>query len=279
MEELKISRVIKALGLKRQIIGVKFIVFESEYDINEATEQKHSCFCEMVNRAGNGEKTKINAENLIHLEDAYAVGILPVPEEVQFDRKGYQSGMYDSLAIARNVFSERKYIPQKIYGIEISPLIKMGDADLALIIGTAKNMMRIMQGYVLYHGVAKNIVTTGNGEIGDELMSIPFINNDINISLLNTFTRENGNFFDEEMGTAMPIHQFSQIMDGVLNTVNLTENNRPKRDILSRLNYPEELGFEIKMNFDYAIKAREYQKYWDECSEKESGLGGEKVGK
>lgn len=59
----------------------------------------------------------------------------------------------------------------------------MHDADIGLIIGTAKDVMRVMQGYVKYYGVAQNVVSVGNCGVCSELISKPFMNNDMNVSL------------------------------------------------------------------------------------------------
>lgn len=270
MEELRIQRVTKALGLNRQIVGIRFLVYKKEYDENPGSEMADTTLCKMVSQAGNGLRTKTSAKGLHCLAGAYASGMSEIPEEVSSARAEYSRCMYESFAIARQVFTSKKYIPQKIYGIEISPLEMMGEADLALIIGTAKDMMRVMQGYARYYGVAKNILTTGTSGVCSDLISKPAVNNDINVSLLSSGSRKNGSFSAKEMGIAMPIHYIADTMAGILETVNLTENNKPKEEILKRLNYPEELGFSIRMNYDYAIQGMEYQKHCEECLAEEN---------
>ncbi|EOS73791.1 hypothetical protein C817_04908 [Dorea sp. 5-2] len=88
------------------------------------------------------------------------------------------------------------------------------------------------------------------------------MNNDINISLLSRDARKNGGFSMQEMGASIPIHMLQHVLDGILETVNLTENNKPKQEILSRLDDPEELGFSIRMNYDYAIQGSELLVKW-----------------
>ncbi len=67
------------------------------------------------------------------------------------------------------------------------------------------------------------------------------------------------------MGASFPIHLAENIFKGILETVNLTENNIPKKKILERLDSPDELGFEIIMNHDYAIQSSKYVEYCEEC--------------
>ncbi|GAA6490675.1 DUF169 domain-containing protein [Candidatus Bariatricus faecipullorum] len=269
MEERKIQQAMKALGLKRQIIGVRFLVFRQDYEASKGEEMEKSTLCQLVLWAGDGKKVKAGMENLSCRNGAYAVGMCSVPEEEKSGRKEFTSGDYESLAVARQICENKQFIPQNIYGIEIAPLEKMGEADIVMMIGTAKDIMRIMQGYVRYYGVAKNVVTVGKCGVCSELISRPFMNNDINVSLLSRCARKNGDYQKGEMGISMPVHMVNSVLTGILETVNLTENNGPKREILERLDYPEELGFSIRMNYDYAIQGMEYQKYCAECMKEE----------
>lgn len=270
MEKLRITRVTKALGLTRQIVGVRFLVYKKEYEQSDAVEENVVSICKMVGLAGAGKKVKAKCDNLDCQKGAYAVGLAEVPELVRSGRGDYRSGKYESVAVARQVYDSKKYIPQKIYGIEIAPLIEMEEADLALIISSAKSMMRIMQGYVRHYGVARNILTVGTQGVCSDLISKPFMKNDIQVSLLSCGARKNGGYSEQEMGASMPIHFFTTVMDGILETVNLTENNKPKQEILERLDDPEELGFAIRMNYDYAIQGMEYQKHCEECMTEEN---------
>ena len=270
MEELEVRRATKALGLKRQIIGVRFLVFQKDYMNSPYQEIEQTTLCQLAEQAGNGEKVKAKAENINCLNGACAVGLHSISEEQTSGLSDFQSGNYESRSIARKIFANKEYIDQKIYGIEFAPIETMGAADIAMFLGTAKDIMRIMQGYVRYYGVAKNVITVANGGICSELISKPFMNNDINLSLLSSCAREKCNFSSDEMGISMPIHYLENVLKGILETVNLTENNRPKQEILQRLEYPGELGFSIRMNYDYAIQGMEYRKYCEECR-KEQG--------
>lgn len=265
MYELKIRRTHKALGLTRQIVGVRFLVMQKEYDTCNAEEKNQTTICDMVHIAGSGMKVKAKADSFFCMNATYAVGLNKVPEAVSSGREDYQSGRYESLAISRQISVNKQCIPHTIYGIEIAPIECLGTADIAIAIGTAKDIMRIMQGYVKYYGLAKNMIAVANNGICNELIAKPFMNNDINVSLLSACARKNGKYKSAEMGIAMPIHMLENVLDGVLETVNLTENNKPKRELLERLEYPEELGFEIRMNYDYGIQASEYEKYCEEC--------------
>ncbi len=208
---------------------------------------------------------KCNASTIGCDDAAYAMGLKEVPEYVYSGRKEYEDRKYLSKSIAFQVQNEKKYIPQKIYGAIISPLEEIENPDLVIVIATAKDMMRLTQGYSRYYGVNKNLLSIGVQGICSELVSKPFMNNDLNVSLLSNCCRKLNDFSAGCMGASFPIHLAENIFKGILETVNLTENNIPKKKILERLDSPNELGFEIVMNYDYAIQASKYEEYCEEC--------------
>ena len=265
MDNLQITRVSKALGLENKILGLRFLVLEKEYNDSLAEEHKGLSLCSLVKLACQGKSVKCNASTIGCDDAAYAMGLKEVPEYVYSGRKEYEDRKYLSKSIAFQVQNEKKYIPQKIYGAIISPLEEIENPDLVIVIATAKDMMRLTQGYSRYYGVNKNLLSIGVQGICSELVSKPLMNNDLNVSLLSNCCRKLTDFSAGCMGASFPIHLAENIFKGILETVNLTENNIPKKKILERLDSPDELGFEIVMNYDYAIQASKYEEYCEEC--------------
>lgn len=265
MDNLQITRVSKALGLENKILGLRFLVLEKEYNDSLAEEHEGLSLCSLVKLACRGKSVKCNASTIGCDDAAYAMGLKEVPEYVYSGRKEYEDRKYLSKSIAFQVQNEKKYIPQKIYGAIISPLEEIENPDIVIVIATAKDMMRLTQGYSRYYGVNKNLLSIGVQGICSELVSKPFMNNDLNVSLLSNCCRKLTDFSAGCMGASFPIHLAENIFRGILETVNLTENNIPKKKILERLDSPDELGFEIVMNYDYAIQASKYEEYCEEC--------------
>lgn len=265
MDNLQITRVSKALGLENKILGLRFLVLEKEYKDSSAEEHEDLSLCSLVKLACNGKSVKCNASTIGCDDAAYAIGLKEVPEYVYSGRKEFEDRKYLSKSIAFQVQNEKKYIPHEIYGAIISPLEEIENPDLVIVIATAKDMMRLTQGYSRYYGVNKNLLSIGVQGICSELVSKPFMNNDLNISLLSNCCRKLTDFSAGCMGASFPIHLAENIFKGILETVNLTENNIPKKKILERLDSPDELGFEIVMNYDYAIQASKYEEYCEEC--------------
>lgn len=265
MDNLQITRVSKALGLENKILGLRFLVLEKEYNDSLAKEHEGLSLCSLVKLACQGKSVKCNASTIGCDDAAYAIGLKEVPEYVYSGRKEFEDRKYLSKSIAFQVQNEKKYIPHEIYGAIISPLEEIENPDLVIVIATAKDMMRLTQGYSRYYGVNKNLLSIGVQGICSELVSKPFMNNDLNISLLSNCCRKLTDFSAGCMGASFPIHLAENIFKGILETVNLTENNIPKKKILERLDSPDELGFEIVMNYDYAIQASKYEEYCEEC--------------
>lgn len=216
MDNLQITRVSKALGLENKILGLRFLVLEKEYNDSSAEEYEGVSLCSLVKLACQGKSVKCNAYTIGCDDAAYAIGLKEVPEYVYSGRKEYEDRKYLSKSIAFQVQNEKKYIPQKIYGAIISPLEEMENPDLVIVIATAKDMMRLTQGYSRYYGVNKNLLSIGIQGICSELVSKPFMNNDLNVSLLSNCCRKLTDFSAGCMGASFPIHLAENIFKGIL---------------------------------------------------------------
>lgn len=261
MENKNVEYMGKALGLERRIVGVNFLAYRTEYDECPAKEsERKGTFCSFVNRASHGEVLKVCGKHFACQGGALAIGVKDEPERTRSGRIYEHCGLYGSHAIARSVNEGMTHIEHKIYGVMVGPLGEIEDADVVIILGTAKQMMRIVQGYTYEYGVAEHLSTVGNQAMCSDLCAKPFMNNDINFSFMCCGARINTRCSDGEMGASMPVQMFKHVVNGVLQTLNLTEPNSVKEEILSRLSDPMELGVEIRMNDSYGKNAGQYQK-------------------
>lgn len=260
MEDIRVKRLVKALGLERHIVGIEFLAYRQEFEESKAEALKEKrTFCGFVNKASRGESLKVTGENFSCLGGAQSIGVLVEPETTKSGRLYEHCGLYSSHAVARSVNEGMQHIKHKVYGVKASPLEETEDADVVIILGNAKQMMRIIQGYSYEYGVAHHLTTVGNQAMCSDLCAKPFMNNDINFSLMCCGARASTQCTDGEMGVGMPIQIFRRVVDGVLATLNLTETNNVKKEILERLDSPDELGFEITMNTSYGKNAGEYR--------------------
>ena len=270
MENENVFKLRRALRLERRVVGVHFLAYRQEYDtsLHEPMQGKRS-FCGMVHLASNGEKIKVNGKNFACLGGAQSLGILDEPEATMSGRLYRECGLYGSHAIARQVNDSMQHIKHKIYGVEVGPLEEMEKADTVIILGSARQMMRIMQGYSNKFGVARHLSTVGNQAMCSDLVAKPFSNNDINLSLMCVGAHGNTRCSDGEMGIGFPIQYMHPLTDGVLLTLNLVEYNEEKKRILEGLDDPMGLGMPIEMNVSYGQNAARYREYCNEMEMKE----------
>jgi uncharacterized protein (DUF169 family) len=270
LENESVSRLSLSLGLTRNIAGVKFLAYRQEFEACGAAQvEGKMSFCAMVNKACHSEEIKANGTNYSCMSGAQSTGVLDEPEAAKSGRWAKECGLYSSHAIARQIVDGMQHIKQKIYGVNVAPLAEMNEADVVVIIGNARQMMRIMQGYAYHYGVARHISTVGNQAICSDLVAKPFSNNDINISLMCSGARANTRCEEGEMGAGMPIQMFKRVVDGVMATMNLVEKNDMKEKILARLKTPDELGTPVILNHSYAANLAKYRQYCAEMVESE----------
>ena len=90
MKEDNLKRIPKALGLDRQIIGLKFISFRQEYETLKLSAIKGKvAFCYMTKKAMDGEYLKVCADNFLCNAGSYALGIVEPGISVTSGRSYY----------------------------------------------------------------------------------------------------------------------------------------------------------------------------------------------
>lgn len=246
------------LNLQHPVVGIRFLFLKEEYDSIDASEPAIKCtFCSLTGRAMKGEITKGKADSFGCQGGPEMLGMKPVPNYVRSGKQFSKFRLYEDSAVARQVQKDLCFVDQKIYGVVVGPVEKIENPDVVMLICDAWQMMRIIQGYTYHNGMAKNIGMIGNQGICADLVSRPYVCNDLNISMLCSGARRGTNAQDSELGAGMPPHIFDDVMRGVLATVNpATEDNR-KRALLERLDEPEQLGFPIEMGKMYVSYARD----------------------
>ena len=219
MENERITKLMKELNLTRQIVGVRFLVYQKEYhDCSAEAFQGKLRLCGFVNKANHGERIKVNIDNFSCTGGPNQSGMSLAPEKHISGQGMKYCGLYSDLGIGREICESFNRIPQKIYGMEIGPLSEMSDADVVIILGMAEQIMRIMQGYTYHYGVPAPLVSVGNGAMCSDMVSKPFMRNDINLSLMCCGARTSTISDLGELGVGMPSHMFRYVADGVFNT-------------------------------------------------------------
>ena len=261
MFERDVRRMTLALGLERQIVGVRFLYSWAEFQDSPLPVYGHSTrFCYMVMKAGMGEKFKAEKRNFACGRSREALGIDPPQGTTKSGELYYSCGIYESRAVAKQVEDEAVSIPQSIYGIEIGPLHELETADVVIFIADAFQMMRIVQGYCYHFGTMKNLGMVGNQGVCADLGARPFVTNDFNFSILCAGTRQTCHWKRSELGGGVPIQMFPQLVEGVVQTINGIEYPAAKEEILERLSDPMELGVKIDASIHYGKSAAQWAK-------------------
>ena len=213
MEQERIKSISEKLELKREIVGIRFLVYEQDYDTcsAEKTEIK-TRLCGFVNRATHGKRTKVVSENFTCSSGPELTGMREESERMHSGQLMSHCGLYSDLGIAREVCKNTMPIPQKIYGLEIGPLAEMEEADVVIVIGMAEQIMHIVEGYTYHYGVPQPFISVGNCAMCSDMTSKPFMRNDLNLSLMCCGARTST---VSELGE-LPAHMFRYIAEGVM---------------------------------------------------------------
>ena len=259
MKNRDVNRMNKALGLKRCIVGVKFLYFEHEYHNLEINEYgRKTSYCMMVKHAMDGNHFKANLGHFACRCAIEALGLADEMEGVEFGQRYYSLNLYESRAVAKDVTRDISRIKQKIYGREIGPLDELEDADVVMLMVNAYQLMRVVQGYTYKWGIPKHLYMAGNQGVCADLTAGPFEKNDLNFSVLCAGTRRMCAWGDDEIGVGLPIQQFEPLTEGIIQTMNYIDYPNQKDAIRARLVSPDELGVLVDDNLHYGKLGKEY---------------------
>lgn len=269
MEKKLVQKFSIALGLKRKVIGIKFLFIQEEYQDFEGEEVKGKpSFCGLTAQAMEGKIMKGKYDSFGCQGGPEMLGMKKVPNYVRSGKQFETFRLYEDLAVSRQVQNDLCFIDQKIYGVAAGPLEKMEDADVVMFLCNAWQMMRVVQGYTYHHGMAKNIGMIGNQGICSDLVARPFLKNDLNISVLCLGARMNTHAEDGELGAGMPIHIFRDVVEGVIKTVNPATDNKRKKELEERIENISDMEFDLEFGKVYASYAKD-MKYPEELYKKE----------
>lgn len=269
MKNKNVERVRIALGLERHIIGVKFIDFKEDYDRLEIkSAPRKGTVCGHSRAALDGQVFKAIRSDVVCDYGSYAMGLEKADSTILEGRSFDYCGLSENSAVAKDIASSMKYVPLEVYGFIMGPLELLDDADVVIIVDYADTIMRAMQGYAYKFGSPKNLSFYGNQAVCSDLISKPYSNNDINISLMCKGARNYGGFDRGELGIALPIGMFDAFAEGVVATINPVSNGKEKQRILNEVGDDDILGIDIDMIYTYGKGLAEYDERVKELRKK-----------
>lgn len=243
------------LDLEREIVGVRFLFSEEEFNESQFRPLKNKMsYCTTVSRATQGNNYKIRLENFACSAAANALGLYKMTPIKEFGYARLRSGTYDNLGVSRQVSKSMVYCPEGMYGLEVAPLREFVEGPhIVIFITNPFNAMRISQGYAYFHGHVKNVQFAGMQALCQECTSYPFEMDTLNISMMCSGTRMLGRWSDSELGIGLPFHLLDSLVEGIKKTVNPLERNKRKKVIEERLQekgLSDELSIEYDKNYD-----------------------------
>lgn len=255
MEKLikNINKINDYLELSRDIVGIKFIKTEEEFNKNKGRKLPHMmAYCTMVrNAASKNDGVKAKVENIACYAASQALGLAEVTKTDRDGSKRINFGANKDLEVSKKVSENMVYCDEKNYGVNIMPLSQFEeDPDIVIIISNGFNMMRISQGYAYHYGHVSTAQFSGMQAMCQECTSYPYMKDDINISMLCAGTRMLCQWEDDEIAVGMPFSKFYNLVDGIENTINPLERNKNKKIIKEKLDKSKN-DLVIKFNENY----------------------------
>lgn len=224
----------KILNLTRNVVGVRFIEFQEDYEELEVPEQKGTT-CLLGRMGFEGKHIKADATHITCDYGAAAIGVKKAHPTIVAGQSYAGCGLYNSKSVAREIVENMHFLKHEIYGMEIGKFEEINNPDLALVVCNTLQAMRIFQGYAYTYGTPKHVSFVGNQAMCGDMLSKPFFNNDINLSLFCEGARKYGGYGEGEVGISMPAEMFHTVAYGVYMTVDPVANVREKEAIEKRL--------------------------------------------
>lgn len=247
-----VNKLYCALELKRSAVGVKLLRTEEEYEREEAIAiNKPINYCQMVASATKGNCIKARKNDFKCKSGERVLGIDPTDLKNSQGENWVRLGLYQDAEVAGTVRKELVYLTEPCYGVVLSPIEKLNDLpDVVILVVNPYNSMRLIQGYAYFYGMPKSINMLGNQAICLECTARPIGVKDMNTSMLCIGTRHRAGWKDDEMALGIPGEQFTNVVDGIMSTLNQMENDFNKKIIeqkFQKMNIP----FEIRYGYNY----------------------------
>jgi len=239
-------------GMENKPVGITFLHSQDEYQESSAPEVRSKIsYCSMIKLNTRGYSFKISLEKSRCQGATRALGLENPDHLAKAGKRYYRLGMYDSLCTAKSVYKNANLLDHEVFGIQAQPLEKCEEnPDVVMLILNPYQAMRVVQGYIYHYGLCGNVKLSGNQGICLECTARPYETNDMNMSMLCSNTRFSAKWRDSEMGIGIPYNKFDLVVDGIIKTINPSETDLAKTDIVKRAG---ELGIaiDVKMGTCY----------------------------
>lgn len=239
MKGSDVNRYLTALiDVNRHIVGVKFLRTKEDYEQDDARHLTgRSNYCVLVKAGMTGKPVKMQGSHIACIAGARTLGLAELPEDYYTGEDYYKYKLQDSVEKTADMLQDLDIIEEKSYGIAVKPIEMYEDEapDVMLLVTNPYGAMRMSQAYSYHFGISKNFSMAGNQAVCFESTTYPYLNDDMNISMLCAGTRYYGGWDDNELMVGVSGKIIDDIVDGVINTVNTIEPDEKKEELIRRL--------------------------------------------
>ncbi|MDD4505172.1 MAG: DUF169 domain-containing protein [Sulfurospirillaceae bacterium] len=243
------------LDLKSTVIGFKFLKTQSDFETYPAQKAKNkTTYCAMLKKSMTKGLIKANLENLNCPGAARALGLMEIPEAFKSGVYGLNMNIYKDISVSKFVAATVINQQERSSGFVVGPLADFQDTvDVVIILGNPYQAMRIAQAYTYHCGIKKDFTITGNQAFCSELTATPYLNKNINFSMLCAGTRFMAKWDDNTMGVGIYGDFVEKIIEGIIGTLNSVEPNPKKKKIEANLEATSLETIPIRMNENYYL--------------------------
>jgi len=249
---LEASNLTKALGLEREPVGVKLLRSQAEYDSWDVPEARTALYyCAAVKLAGNGRSLKLDLKRFRCESSRQILGLESMPHEPGYSASYSECGLHLDRDVSDAVVGDLAVVPRTVLGAVIMPLAAFTDRgpDVAIIVSTAYQAMRMLQGFTFSRAEVPLFRSVGQHGICSESTAEPLLSETLNVSLMCSGTRFFAKWGDGEVSVSLPGALVADMVDGVLRTINPCESDERKQRIA--LDLPDA---EIDVGSSYFLK-------------------------
>lgn len=231
---------------QRELVGMRFLRTEEEYDASVATEyRKPMSYCVAVKLATHGYSGKANLEKCGCGGATRALGLEASPELFKTGEEYESFGLYLDREVARQFSSGMKFVEEENTGYELGPLSFFLEhrliPDVVIAVLSPRDAMRAGQGYAYHRGHTSTLRSSGNQAVCSEVTAIPYLTDGINFSMGCSGTRYLAGWKDDELLFGMSTYAFLLTADGLYGSAEGAEEDWRKEIIVKRL---QEAGFD-----------------------------------
>ncbi len=228
------SNLMRALRLERQPVGVKLLRSEAEYDSWDVPEARTALYyCAAVKLAGKGRSLKLDLERFRCESSRQILGLEPLPYEPAYSASYSECGLHRDENVSVAVIGDLAVVPRTVVGVVLQPLSAFTDRapDVAIIVADSYQAMRMLQGFTYSRPEAPLFRSVGQHGICSESTAEPLLSQTLNVSLMCSGTRFFAKWGDNEVSVSLPASQVSDMVEGVLHTINPCETDARKKMI------------------------------------------------